>query len=346
MLALAGLSSGAHARPGSSKSAPVTSKGLVLSAEAAAAVYRDAYRRPQNTPAPPDNAITPARVDLGRALFFDPRLSGSGAMSCGTCHNPSLSWGDGLPRAVGAGMQTLGRRTPTVLDTAWATALFWDGRATTLEEQALGPIAAAGEMNLPLDTMEAKIQTIQGYSPLFAAAYPGESVDRKTVAKAIATFERTVVSGKAPFDRWVDGDTAAISDDAKEGFLVFNTTGGCSSCHSGWRFTDDSFYDVGVSGEDIGRGTVLPGIAMVEHAFKTPTLRDVNRRFPYMHDGSEASLVSVMDLYNVGGRVRRETTASQVRPLGLSAEDKEDLVAFLDTLTSEASPAVMPTLPR
>lgn len=220
------------------------------------------------------------------------------------------------------------------------------GRATTLEEQALGPIAAAGEMNLPLDQMEKRVQAVPGYAPLFPAACPGEAVERKTVAKAIATFERTVVSGEAPFDRCVAGDTAAISDDGKHGFVVFNATGACSTRHSGWRFTDDSFYDVGVSGDDMGRGKVLPGIAMVAHAFKTPTLRDVARRFPYMHDGSEASLAAVVDLYDVGGRVLRETTAAQVRPLGLSADDKSDVVACLDTLTAAPVASVLPTLPR
>jgi cytochrome c peroxidase len=304
------------------------------------------YARPASTPFPDDNTFTPEREALGRTLFFDPRLSGSGWISCASCHNPGLSWGDGLPRAIGHGMKTLGRRTPTILNLAWGQAFFWDGRADTLEAQALGPIQAAGEMNLDLPTMMARIVAIDGYQTLFAKAYPGEPVTPETVAKAIATFERGIVSPTAPFDRWLAGDEAAISPEAKRGFVVFNTKAACAKCHSGWRFTDDSFHDIGVVGEDVGRGALLADIPAVQHAFKTPTLRDADRRSPYMHDGSVETLEGVIDFYDRGGIAARASLSNDLKPLGLTADEKRQLLAFMRTLTSPAGPVQVPALPR
>jgi cytochrome c peroxidase len=186
-------------------------------------------------PYPEDNARSAARENLGRTLFFDPRLSGSGVISCGTCHNPGLSWSDGLDRGVGHGMKRLARRTPTILNVAWAEALFWDGRAASLEEQALGPISSPDEMNMPLEALIPKLQAVPGYAPLFEAAYPGEGISAQTVAKALASFQRTVVSARAPFDRWLAGEERAIPDSAKRGFALFDGKARCSNCHSGWR---------------------------------------------------------------------------------------------------------------
>jgi cytochrome c peroxidase len=307
--------------------------------------YREAYARPTAVPFPVDNAYTKAREALGRALFFDPRLSRSQVLSCASCHNPGFAWTDGLPRAVGHGMKELARRTPTIVDGAFANALFWDGRAATLEEQALGPIVAAGEMNMDLESMVARVEAIGGYRPLFADAYPGEPISPATVAKAIATFERTVVSGEAPFDRFVAGRTDAIPEDARRGFVLFNTSANCASCHSGWRLTDDSFHDIGVASDDIGRGKLVD-LAPMQHAFKTPTLRNVAIRAPYMHDGSEATLDDVIELYDRGGRQRRPSLSREIRPLGLSERDKHDLIAFLQTLTSVDAPVTVPVLPR
>jgi cytochrome c peroxidase len=304
------------------------------------------FERPTTIPHPEDNAFTPAREALGRALFFDPRLSGSGWISCASCHNPGLAWGDALPRAIGDGMKTLGRRTPTILNLAWADAMFWDGRADTLEAQALGPIEAAGEMNMPIEKMIAVITGIPGYRALFANAYPGEPIAPVTVAKAIATFERRVVSASAPFDRWVAGDDEAISADAQQGFMLFNTKARCEKCHSGWRFTDDSFHDIGVPGDDLGRGAHLTGIDVMKHAFKTPTLRNVDRRAPYLHDGSAATLEALVDFYDRGGLVSRPSLSPELKPLGLTAEEKRQLVAFLRTLTSEDPAVAIPALPR
>jgi cytochrome c peroxidase len=304
------------------------------------------YMRPSAVPFPSGNAYSPAREALGKTLFFDPRLSSSEVMSCATCHNPSLSWGDGLARAVGHGQKTLGRRTPTILNLAWGETFFWDGRADSLEQQSLGPIEAAGEMNLPLERLLEKVAAIEGYRVLFEKAYPGEGITRDTIAKAIATFERTAVSGTAAFDRWAAGDELAMSEAAKRGFVVFNEQGRCATCHQGWRFTDDSFHDIGVPTGDVGRGAFLKEIAPMQSAFKTPTLRNVDHRGPYMHNGSLATLDAVVDLYDRGGLAQRPSLSPEIRSLSLTAGQKQDLVAFLHTLTSDDRPITVPVLPR
>lgn len=303
------------------------------------------YARPTSIPFPADNAYTESRVELGQTLFFDPRLSASGIMSCATCHNPSFSWGDGMGLAVGHAQKTLGRRTPTILNLAWVEPLMWDGRKATLEDQALGPIEAAGEMNMDLGVMESRVNAIAGYREMFAKAYPGEPIDRKTIAKAIANFERTIVSNRAPFDRWIEGNPDAISESAKRGFIVFNTTASCNQCHSGWAFTDGSFHDIGVKSDDVGRFGELK-LPSMKHAFKTPGLRNIDQRAPYMHNGSEATLEDVVELYNKGGRVHRDSVSPLIQPLNLSEQDKRDLVEFLKTLTSNDDPIAVPTLPR
>jgi cytochrome c peroxidase len=308
--------------------------------------FANEYKRVAQTPYPDDNKFTTARELLGRTLFFDPRLSASDWISCATCHNPAFSWGDGLPKGIGHDMKTLGRRTPTILNLAWAEPLFWDGRALTLEDQALGPIESPGEMNLPLDKLVAKLKSIEGYGPLFAAAYPGEPLTEKTVAKGIATFERTIISGAAPFDRWVAGDEAAISEAAKRGFTLFNTKANCAKCHAGWRFTDDSFHDIGLKDSDVGRGKIYPTIEINQFAFKTPTLRNADQRAPFMHDGSVKTLAEVVEHYDQGGAAKRPSLSNEIKPLNLTGQEKAELVAFLKTLTSIDKPVEIPVLPR
>jgi len=229
---------------------------------------------------------------------------------------------------------------------AWADAVFWDGRADTLEQQALGPISAPGEMNLLVGDLGRKLASIEGYRTLFAEAYPGEPLAPPTVAKAIATFERGVVSVKSPFDRWVANDDTAMSEDAARGFVLFNTKANCAKCHNGWRFTDDSFHDIGLPSSDMGRGALLKDIPSMQHAFKTPTLRDVDRRAPYMHDGSLATLDEVIEFYDRGGAVARESLSPDVKRLGLTSEEKQQLIAFLHTLTSPPESITVPALPR
>lgn len=319
---------------------------LVPKTGVAADPHMAEYRRPATIPYPSDNVRTAARDVLGRTLFFDPRLSGSGWIACATCHNPGLGWGDGLPRATGHGMRQLDRRTPTILNLAWAPALFWDGRAGSLEEQALGPIQNAREMNLSLDVLVKRLGRIDGYRALFARAYPGEGISGATVAKAIATFERGVVSSTAPFDRWIAGDTQAMTPAAQRGFVLFNEKARCATCHTSWRFSDDGFYDIGVESNDEGRGKLTPGIEIARFAFKTPTLRNVERRAPYMHNGAIATLAGVIELYDRGGLVRRPSLSPEIRPIGLTAAEKQDLVQFLRALTSPDPETRIPILPR
>jgi cytochrome c peroxidase len=306
---------------------------------------KERYRRPTSVPYPKDNAYTKEREQLGKMLFFDPRLSSSGVMSCATCHNPSFAYGDGLPVGVGHGHKSLARRTPTVLNLAWAPKLFWDGRAASLEEQALGPIASAAEMNMVLADVLERLKKIEGYQTLAARAYPGEEFNEKVIARAIATYERGIVSATAPFDRWIAGDETAISKEAKRGFVIFNTSGKCSDCHSGWNFTDHSFQDVGINDEDIGRAAVLP-LKSMQHAFKTPGLRNVDQRGPYMHHGKEETLKDVIEFYDRGGDAKRPSVSASITSLGLSGRDKTDLEAFLHTLTSEDPAVELPVLPR
>jgi cytochrome c peroxidase len=303
------------------------------------------FRRPSGPDFPATNRYTDARALLGRTLFFDPRLSGSKVISCATCHNPGFAWADGLPKGIGDGMKPLKRHTPTILNSAYGDLMFWDGRADSLEAQALGPIQSPVEMNMPLGQAVQRVSSLPGYRPMFERAYPGEPVCGETIAKAIATFERTVVSGEAPFDRWIAGDEDAISDSAKRGFDLFNHKAGCVQCHSGWNFTDAGFHDIGVNDDDLGRGALLK-IEAMQHAFKTPTLRNVALRAPYMHNGSELSLQKVVDFYDEGGRAQRASLASEIHPLHLTANEKADIVEFLGTLTSVDKPIAIPVLPR
>jgi len=303
------------------------------------------YRRPETIPFPKHNPYTLEKFSLGKKLYFDTRLSAANVLSCATCHNPSYGWGDGQPTGVGHGMKQLGRRSPTIVNAAFGEIFMWDGRAPTLEDQALGPIQANVEMNLPIEKLIEKLRAIEGYKPLFEAAFPGKGIVPDTIARAIATYERTVVSGRAPFDDWIDGDEKAISEPAKRGFVLFNTKGNCAQCHSGWNFTDDSFHDLGLPTADIGRAKIVPGIEQMKHAFKTPGLREITLRGPYMHNGSLATLEAVMDHYNKGG-IDRPSRSAQMKPLGLTKQELKDLVEFQKTLTSDMPPTPMPLLPR
>jgi cytochrome c peroxidase len=306
---------------------------------------RGEYKRPATIPFPSDNPYTVAKVALGKALYFDTRLSRANVLSCATCHNPAYGWGDGQPKGVGDNMKALGRRSPTIVNAAFGQIFMWDGRAASLEEQALGPIKTDVEMNLPVDKLIERLNSVPGYASMFEAAFPKEGIKPEHVAKAIATFERTVVSARAPFDAWVDGGEKAISDEARRGFALFNTKAACARCHSGWNFTDDSFHDIGLASEDVGRGKFLPSISKMQRAFKTPGLRDIAQRGPYMHDGSLATLEAVVDHYDNGG-IDRPSRSDLIKPLGLTPQEKKDLVAFMQTLTSDLDPIMVPVLPR
>lgn len=306
---------------------------------------RKEFLRPEGIPFPEDNRYSRARADLGKALFFDPRLSANGTIACASCHRPQFSWTDSAPTSTGVPGMPLGRRSPTILNLAWAEALFWDGRATTLEEQALGPIEAGAEMGMPLDKLVATLKRMPGYVKLFEQAYPGEGVSRAAIGKAIANFERTIVSGLAPFDEWVLGDESAISESAKIGFDLFNDKARCVKCHSGWNFTDDSFHDLGFEREDRGRGKLLAQIEAAQFAFKTPTLRNVALRAPYFHDGSLRTLEEVIEHYDSGKWLKRPSLSEELRKLDLTEAEKRHLLDFLKTLTGADEPIALPMLP-
>lgn len=312
--------------------------------QAALDAMKALYQRPTAIPYPQSNPYTPAKAALGRQLFFDTRLSGSQTASCASCHRPGQAWGDGLPTAVGYGGKDLDRRTPTVLNLAWGEVFFWDGRADTLEEQAVGPIQNPNEMNMPMPRLVALLNDIPGYRAAFNAVFPGEPISAGTIGKAIATFERAIVSGQAPFDRWIAGQENAIDESAKRGFVLFNTTGNCTACHAGWRFTDDSFHDIGLHDNDLGRGKLVEGVALLSHAFKTPSLRNVTERGPYMHNGALRTLSDVISHYN-NGFAYRPSKSVEIRRLNLSNQEMQDVVSFLQTLTSTDPVITAPDLP-
>ncbi len=318
--------------------------GLVMSL-AAQSAPSESYLRPQQVPAPANNLITPERVTLGKALFFDPRLSGSNWIICATCHNPALGWSDGLPTAIGHGMKILGRATPTVLNSAYQRKQMWDGRFRSLEEQALGPIAAEVEMSQNLDEVIAELKEITGYHVLFEKAYPGEGITKDTLAKAIASFERTIVSNDAPFDRWIKGDEKALSASAKNGFSLFEGKANCIACHQGFNFIDDGFHNLGLKGnQDAGRHAQIP-LPVMMGAFKTPTLRDVALTSPYMHNGMYKTLGEVIAHYNRGGDAK-DNLDPNLKPLGLTQQEQKDIVEFLKALTGEPMAVSVPHLPQ
>ncbi|HJS83926.1 MAG TPA: cytochrome c peroxidase [Acetobacteraceae bacterium] len=310
------------------------------------AARRGEYQRPPAIPFPSDNIYSPAKARLGRMLFFEPLLSGSRTRSCASCHNPALSWGDGLPRALGDVGASMALRSPTLLNVAWTQRLGWDGKFTNLESVAFAAITGAGNMNLHEAAAIERLAAIPGYVRAFAEAFGDPEITRRDAELALATYERTIVSGEAPFDRWIAGDGGAISEAAKRGFALFNGKAKCSACHSGWAFSDGSFHDIGTAeGGDLGRGRLFPTSLKLRYAFKTPTLRDVARRAPYMHDGSVPTLEAVIALYDRGG-VQRPSRSELIRPLGLTEVEKADLIAFLRTLTSLPEPVPVPVLPR
>jgi cytochrome c peroxidase len=289
------------------------------------------YRRPAELSTVADPA-TQAKIALGRTLFYDPVLSGGRNRSCATCHQAELGWSDGRARAQGEA--TLALRSPTLLNVALGELFGWDGKFGTLEAVAFTPISSPKNMNLPVGEAVARLTQSPSYVGAFVQAFGSDTITKSRIEEALAAFERTIVSQPAPFDHWAEGDEAAVPASAKRGFALFNGKAGCAQCHSGWAFTDGSFHDIGTAtGEDLGRGKLFPTSLALRYAFKTPTLRDVAARAPYMHDGSVPSLEAVIDLYDRGG-IDRPSRSPLIRPLGLTAEEKADLLAFLQTLTS------------
>lgn len=280
---------------------------------------------------PDDEPHSTEEIELGKVLFFDKRLSSNQLQSCATCHNPDLGFGDGLKTSMGTLGKPVDRNAPHIYNLAWNVTFFWDGRAATLEEQALGPIEAAGEMNLSLDEAVKRLSAVPYYRDSFAKVYGSDEITAELIGRAIAAFERTLNSINAPFDQYIAGNTSAMSPAAIRGLEVFKGKGNCMDCHDGPNFTDNSFHHIGVVGKDVGREAITQDPTM-HKAFKTPGLRNVTLTAPYMHDGSEATLMDVIEFYNRGGDDKKGIS-NLIKPLNLTEQEKTDLLAFMGALT-------------
>lgn len=322
---------------------------------------------------PKDNPMTTEKVALGEKLYFDKRLSSDRTVSCATCHDPATALADNNMVGIGIGLKKGARNAPTVLNSMFNELQFWDGRAATLEEQAKMPITNPIEMGMKdHDAVVARVGEITEYKPLFAATFGAEGVTIDTIAKAIAAFERTQISGNSPLDRFIAGDQNAISDAAKRGWELFNGQARCVSCHA-WNpsspfFTDNKFHNIGVAAKDQNfpllarrarqlisqgknRAQITDELALTEGfselgrylitgqpkdigAFKTSGLRDIDLTAPYMHNGSEKTLLDVMKFYNKGGELNPNLDGG-MRPLKLTDQQLDEMVEFMKTLTSD-----------
>jgi cytochrome c peroxidase len=283
---------------------------------------------------PPTNPLTQARVELGRRLFFDPILSADQSLACASCHHPDHGFASPDGRPQGFRGQRLARRAPTLLNRAYGQAFFWDGRTGSLEEQALEPIANPTEMGSSVADAVKRLQANKDYQARFAAAFD-DGVTGPNLGKALASFERVLLRGDSPVDRFrADGRREGMSAAVRHGLWLYESKGRCWQCHRGSNFTDESFHNTGVSwGQmplDLGRFTVT-GQEADRGRFKTPTLRGVALTGPYMHDGSIKSLREVVEFYNQGGRPNPQLDPI-LRPLQLTRDEQDDLVAFLEAL--------------
>jgi cytochrome c peroxidase len=286
---------------------------------------------------PADNPYSAARVELGHFLFFDPRLSANGKVSCSTCHSPEHAFSGGDPAPVGVTGKPLRRRVPTLINRAYGRSQFLDGRAATLESQIQGPVTAPDEMGTTPQAVAAAIAQLPGYRPLFERAFGDPKVDFERITYAIATFERTILSGNSPYDRYVQGDKHALSTSAKRGLQIFERSGECSECHSGFNFTNEKFASLGIGPDahppDLGLAEISKK-RRDEGKFKVPTLREVVHTSPYMHDGRDKTLDDVLEFYRKGGQPSRYLD-SRIAPFFLDAPAKADLLAFLESLCGE-----------
>jgi cytochrome c peroxidase len=292
---------------------------------------------------PPAVKPQPAHVELGRLLFFDRRLSGDGTTSCATCHDPAKGFTDGRAKAHGKGGKELRRNTPSVVNIDGRVPMFWDGRAATAEEQALMPVKNPDEMARDLPSLIADLEQTPEYLARFRRAFGDVHITGDRIARAIADYERTVISAGAPFDRYLKGDAAAMTPAAVRGMKLFTGRARCVKCHSGPQLTDAGFHNIGLPGDDLGRFEIVP-IAVSKRAFKTPPLRDVALTAPYFHDGSAATLEDVVAHYNRGGTVKDNLDAD-ITPLSLSAGEQQDLVEFMKALTGFVGPQQAPRIP-
>jgi cytochrome c peroxidase len=329
LLALSILCSGIVALAGSAQAGPAPAEGST-----------------PTMPIPADNPQTEAKVKLGQELYFDGRLSANDKISCATCHSPNKGWAGHDATDTGIEGRVGNRNSGTIVNSGHMKFQFWDGRANSLEEQALGPIHNPVEMGETLENVVRKLNAIPEYKRQFQEVFQSD-VTTDGIARAIAAFERTIVSGISPFDRAAAGDKNALSPEATRGSRIFFGKGGCVACHNGPFFSDQSFHNIGVGMNvekpDIGREAVTKD-AKDRGKFKTPGLRNVANTYPYMHDGKTATLEAVVEFYDVGG-VPNPNLDPLIKPLGLSDAEKKDLVAFLNALTGSEPMINPPKLP-
>lgn len=297
---------------------------------------------------PDDNPLSADKVTLGKLLFFDRRLSKDDTVSCATCHNPYHGFGDPDRVSTGVGFLTGGRNSPTVINRLFSAEQFWDGRAKDLEEQSHGPLTNPVEMAMAShDDVVKEVGRLQGYKPLFEKAFGDDAVTMPRIAQAIASYERTVLAGNAPYDRYKAGDEGAMSAQQVKGMELFEGKANCATCHVSFNFTDEMYHNLGVGWDanakklaDLGRYDVTQK-DVNKGQFKTPTLRNVTETAPYMHDGSEATLREVMVLYDRGGNANPNLDA-KMKPLNLTDDEIDALVAFMYALTGPVTNAEPP----
>lgn len=294
----------------------------------------DLYR-----PEPADNPASPAKVRLGRRLFRDRLLSRDRSIACVDCHQPKRAFTDGRARAVGVYGRKGPRSAPTLINRAWGESFFWDGRTSTLEEQVLKPVEAAAEMDLSLDEAVERLGANRRYRKDFAAVFE-EEPNAADLARALAAYVRTILAGDSPYDRYLVGKPSALSERELAGLKLFRGKAGCVICHAGPNLSDEQFHNTGVAWRDGGyldEGRAIVTLRAEDRGkFKTPTLREVSRTAPYMHDGSLAKLEDVVGFYNRGGR-HNPHIDPKLRPLGLTDDEKSTLASFLRSLTGKVS---------
>lgn len=298
---------------------------------------------------PEDNPMTPEKVELGKMLYFDKRVSKDGTVSCATCHDPKMAWAENEPTSTGIDKQVGGRNAPTVINAAYATRQFWDGRAATLEEQATGPVENPIEMGHSMTAVVEHFSKIPGYQERFRKVF-GTGVTKEGFAKAVAAFERTVLSGDSPYDRFQAGDQQALNDAQKRGLKLF-TEAGCDDCHKPPVFSSFDYYNAGVGMDkpkpDEGRKAVTKKDDDTG-AFRVPALREVANTAPYFHDGSAKTLEEAVALMAAGGKDNPHRSADMfdvVREKKLTAEDQKDLVELLKALSGRYPIVEPPALP-
>ena len=294
----------------------------------------DLYR-----PVPEDNPLTADKVKLGRKLFGDKILSRNRKLACKGCHQPKKAFTDGRAKAVGVYERQGNRSVPTLVNRAYGRAFFWDGRTSTLEEQVIKPIESESEMDMTVPEVVERLKRKRRYRKMFRQAF-GRDANGQDLARALASYVRTIYSGDSPFDRYIYGDRNALSDEARRGLRIFRGKGNCTACHVGPTLSDEEFHNTGVAWRngkflDDGRYTVTKQ-EKDRGKFKTPTLREIARTAPYMHDGTLTALEDVIDFYSDGGR-ENPYRDEEIRSLKLTAREKRELLAFLKSLTGKVS---------